>query len=69
MTLSSRDLLGQDELWLFLFVLGWVLLNWPMIALPARGTVLGVPAVLVYVAAIWLMIIIALYLHDRRGEG
>jgi NADH:ubiquinone oxidoreductase subunit 6 (subunit J) len=68
MALSLRDLLSQNEFWVLVFVLGWVSLNWPMLTLAANATVLGVPAILVYVCAIWLMIILALFIFDLVGD-
>jgi len=65
MTKSMQDLLGQKEFWIFLFVLGWVLLNWPLIELGDGYAIFGMPAILVYVAFIWLFFILALYLFDR----
>lgn len=65
MALSLRDLLGQKEFWIFLFVLGWVLLNWPLIELPKGYFIMGMPAILVYITLIWLFFILALYLFDR----
>jgi hypothetical protein len=65
MALSLQDLLGQKEFWIFLFVLGWVLLNWPLIELASGRVIMGTPAILVYVAIIWLFLILALYLFDR----
>jgi hypothetical protein len=65
MALSLQDLLGQKEFWIFLFVLGWVLLNWPLIELASGRVIIGTPAILVYVAIIWLFLILALYLFDR----
>ena len=65
MATSLKDLMGQKEFWLFLFVLGWVLLNWPLIELADGYAVLGMPAILVYIASIWLFFILALYLFDR----
>jgi hypothetical protein len=65
MTISMQNLLGQKEFWIFLFALGWVLLNWPLIELAAGHVLLGVPAILIYVASIWLFLILALYLFDR----
>ncbi|MCK9440404.1 MAG: hypothetical protein M0Q13_03170 [Methanothrix sp.] len=64
MALSLQDLLGQKEFWIFLFVLGWVLLNWPLIELASGYVIMGTPAILVYVAMIWLFFILALYLFD-----
>jgi predicted Kef-type K+ transport protein len=65
MARSLRDLLGQKEFWIFLFVLGWVLLNWPLIELGKGYSIMGTPAILVYIASIWLFFILALYLFDR----
>lgn len=65
MTKSMQDLLGQKEFWVFLFVLGWVLLNWPLIELANGYAIFGTPAILIYVASIWLFFILALYLFDR----
>jgi hypothetical protein len=65
MPLSYHDLLGQKEFWAFLFVLGWLLLNWPMLTLTSGYAVMGVPAVLIYITAVWLAIILMLYLFDR----
>ncbi|MDD1760266.1 MAG: hypothetical protein LUQ44_06640 [Methanothrix sp.] len=64
-----RDLFRQNEFWAFLFALGWVLLNWPLITVTAGSTVMGMPTILVYVALIWLLIILALYLFDRGYSG
>jgi TRAP-type C4-dicarboxylate transport system permease small subunit len=69
MALSFKDLLLQNEFWAFLFILGWVLFNWPMLTLTVGYSVMGIPAVLVYIALIWLTIILVLYLFDRRNSG
>ncbi|NMC09561.1 MAG: hypothetical protein GYA39_01060 [Methanothrix sp.] len=69
MALSLKDLLGQDEFWVFLFLLGWTLLNWPMLAMAGRSIFRGMPVVLLYVAFIWLMVTVMLYLFDRRCSG
>ncbi len=69
MSLSLKGLLGQNDFWVLLFALGWVLLNWPMLALTLRSTLFGAPAILVYVTAVWLLIILILYLFDRRQSG
>ncbi|MCX6669255.1 MAG: hypothetical protein NTV25_05535 [Methanothrix sp.] len=69
MALSFKDLLLQNEFWAFLFILGWVLFNWPMLTLTVGYSVMGIPAILVYIALIWLMIILVLYLFDRRNSG
>ena len=65
MTLSLRDLMGQKEFWIFLFVSGWVLLNWPLIKLAEGYIWMGMPAILIYISSIWLIFIFALYLFDR----
>jgi hypothetical protein len=65
MTKSEQNLLGQKEFWIFLFVLGWVLFNWPLIELAYGWVLLGMPALLIYVVIIWLFFILALYLFDR----
>ena len=65
MALSLHDLLGQKEFWVFLFAAGWVLLNWPLIKLAEGFVVMGTPAILLYIASIWLFFILALYLFDR----
>ncbi len=69
MALSFKDLLSQNEFWAFLFVLGWVLFNWPMLTLTVGNSLMGIPAILVYIALIWLMIILVLFLFDRRNSG
>lgn len=68
MELSFQDLLGQKEFWAFLFVLGWLLLNWPMLTLADGFAVMGVPLILLYITAVWLIIILVLYLFDRRNS-
>ncbi|MDD4161517.1 MAG: hypothetical protein PHW87_03460 [Methanothrix sp.] len=65
MALSLQSLLGQKEFWIFLFASGWVLFNWPLIKLAEGFAVMGTPAILVYIASIWLFLILALYLFDR----
>jgi predicted Kef-type K+ transport protein len=68
MLLSFQDLLGQKEFWAFLFVLGWLLLNWPMLTLTDGVAVMGVPAILIYITAVWLFIILILYQFDRENS-
>ncbi len=65
MALFTKDLLWQNEFWAFLFIVGAVLLNWPVLTVVAGKNILGVPAILVYVTAIWLLIILIIYLFDR----
>ncbi|HWQ18488.1 MAG TPA: hypothetical protein VN455_01840 [Methanotrichaceae archaeon] len=67
MTISMRDLFRQSEFWAYLFVLGAALLNWPILSLAANdGDILGVPAILAYIALVWILIIAVAYLFDRR---
>ncbi len=68
MALFTKDLLWQNEFWAFLFIVGAVLLNWPMLTIVAGKNILGVPAILVYVTAIWLLIILITYLFDRGSS-
>ena len=65
MALPFKDLLGQDEFWALVFVWGVVLFNWPLLALAAGVTVMGMPAIFIYLTAVWLAIILLLYLSDR----
>jgi hypothetical protein len=66
MTISRKDLMEQDEFWILLFVLGSVLLNWPILSLVAGGGgTSGRFSILVYIIAVWLMIILFAYLFDR----
>lgn len=64
---SINDLLSQKDFWVFLFILGWILLNWPLLSLADGLILFAIPAILIYVAAVWLMIILLLYLFDRRN--
>jgi hypothetical protein len=61
-----KDLLSQNEFWIFVFALGWALLNWPLITMAIGFEIRGIPMILVYITSIWLMIILALYIFDRR---
>lgn len=65
MTKSKQNLLGEKEFWIFLFVIGWMLFNWPLIELADGWVLFGMPAMLIYVATIWLFLILVLYLFDR----
>ncbi|HOO52900.1 MAG TPA: hypothetical protein PLM24_04840 [Methanothrix sp.] len=66
MTISRKDLMEQDEFWILLFLLGGVLLNWPILSLVAGGDeTSGNFTILVYIIAVWLMIILFAYLFDR----
>jgi hypothetical protein len=69
MSLSLKGIFLQNEFWAFLFTIGWVLFNWPMLTLAQRSTIFGVPAILAYVVAIWILIILIAYLFDRRRSA
>ena len=69
MAAQFHDLLDQKEFWAFLFVLGGLALNWPLIELAEGFVVMGMPAILVYIALIWLILILALYLFDRGNSA
>jgi len=60
-----HDLLNQKDFWIFIFILGWLLLNWPLLSLADGLFLLGMPAILIYIAAIWLILILLMYLFDR----
>ena len=68
MALFVKDLFWQKEFWAFLFIVGAVLLNWPVLTIVAGKYISGVPATLVYVTAVWLLIIIISYLFDRGSS-
>lgn len=70
MAISIKDLLWQDETLVFLFLMGVALLNWPLLSLTAgTGRVLGYPLILIYLALVWLMIIVFAYIFDRSGPS
>ncbi|MFZ3094154.1 hypothetical protein [Methanothrix sp.] len=51
-----------------LFFLGWVLLNWPLLSLTNDIILLDMPAILIYVSAVWLILILLMYLFDRGSS-
>jgi TRAP-type C4-dicarboxylate transport system permease small subunit len=61
-----KDLLSQNEFWVFIFALGWALFNWPLITIATGFEIRGIPMILVYIASIWILIILVLYIFDRR---
>jgi hypothetical protein len=63
--MKSRDLLVA------LFVLGVVLLSWPLLTVFNHPrAVLGVPLLVLYLFAVWAAIIVALFCVARRSpEG
>jgi hypothetical protein len=67
MTLSRTDLLKQDELWILLFILGIILLNWPFLSMVGKSTIFGYPLILIYLAIIWLGIVLLAYLFDKEA--
>ena len=62
---SLNELFRQKDFWVFIFVLGWILLNWPLLSLTNGYFLLGMPAILIYTAVVWLMLILLMYLFDR----
>ena len=51
-----------------LFLLGFLLLNYPLLDLFARpGYVLGIPALYVYVFAVWALLIALMALAVEKG--
>lgn len=69
MALSIKGLLWQKEFWVLVFVIATMLLNWPILTIPAGHEVLGIPATLVYVPTVWLLMILITYLFDRWYKG
>ena len=65
---SLHDLLSQKHFWILLFFLGWVLLNWPLLSLTNDIILLDMPAILIYVSAVWLILILLMYLFDRGSS-
>jgi hypothetical protein len=66
MTLVPKDLLNQDGFWMLLFAAGVILLNWPILSLAVdRYPIGGMPRILAYLTAVWLLIILFAYLNDR----
>ena len=66
MTLSIKVLLSQNEFWVFLFVLGAALLNWPILSLAAdKPSLFGFLPILIYIATVWLLLIFMAYLFDK----
>jgi len=66
---SFRDLLSQKDFWILLFFLGWVLLNWPLLSLTNDIILLGMPAILIYISAVWMILILLMYLFDRGNSS
>ena len=65
---SLHELLSQKDFWILLFFLGWVLLNWPLLSLTNDIILLDMPAILIYVSAVWLILILLMYLFDRGSS-
>lgn len=65
---SFKDLLNQKDFWIFLFILGWMLLNWPLLALADGLVILSMPAILIYITTIWIILILLMYLFDRGNS-
>jgi hypothetical protein len=70
MALSIKDLKRQYETAIFLFLIGIALLNWPLLSLAAeKASIFGYPSILVYLAFVWLLIIISAYIFERGGSS
>lgn len=65
---SFKDLLNQKDFWIFLFFLGWLLLNWPLLALVDGRVIFSMPAILIYITTIWIILILLMYLFDRGNS-
>jgi len=66
MALSPKDLFSQDEFWIFLFFIGAVLFNWPVLSLAVgHMSAAAIPAVLAYITVVWAAIVVILYWFDR----
>lgn len=69
MTISTKGLFEQIELWVLAFVIAVALLNWPILSIPSPDErILGFPERLVYILLVWSLVISWAYLFDRRGS-
>ncbi|HOT06656.1 MAG: hypothetical protein A4E45_00953 [Methanosaeta sp. PtaB.Bin039] len=67
MTPPGDGLADQEEFWMLLVLLAALLLNWPLLTMTGPDKMLmGFPLRLIYLGIIWLSIILATYLFDRR---
>ncbi len=57
--------MDQGEFWIFFFILAWALLNWPILTMTVGKILFGVPIVLMYLGAVWVLVIMLLYRFDR----
>lgn len=66
--MKRSDAIGQRLV--AVFMLGWVLLNWPVLPLFARrGEVAGVPLLYAWVFAAWVFLIALMaWVVERRRE-
>jgi|GEM_PF-335603 len=69
MKLSRDGLFEHSEFWLLLFGVGVILFNWPVLAIPSYTVgLLGIPWRLIYIVAVWLLLILFAYLFDRGSS-
>jgi hypothetical protein len=65
----ARPSLTVERL-LALFAAGWLMLNYPLLALFGRlGTVAGIPALYLYLFVAWALLIAGIALVAGRGDG
>jgi hypothetical protein len=65
----ARPSLTVERL-LALFAAGWLMLNYPLLALFGRlGTVAGIPALYLYLFAAWALLIAGIALVAGRSDG
>lgn len=68
MTISTKGLFEQTELWILVFIIAVALFNWPILSIPSpHERILGFPARLIYILLAWLLVILWAYIFDRRG--
>lgn len=69
MTISTKGLFEQIELWVLAFVIAVALFNWPILSIPSPDEkIVGFPERLVYILLVWSLVILWAYLFDRRGS-
>ncbi|MCQ8903364.1 MAG: hypothetical protein NQU42_04650 [Methanothrix sp.] len=68
MTISTKGLFEQIELWVLAFVLAVALFNWPILSIPSpTEKIFGFPERLIYIFVAWILVILCAYIFDRRG--
>ena len=60
----------KNKLWGLLGGLAWLLLNYPLLPIATRDTlVAGMPLLALYVFGVWLLAIVGLFLLARQGDA